>query len=52
MAVNFSFILPDKLAGMEYPGTYAELDSDLDFLQKKGIKALVNLTGRKLDNKN
>ncbi|MHC4873936.1 MAG: dual specificity protein phosphatase 23 [Planctomycetota bacterium] len=49
MALNFSFVLPGILAGMEYPGTYSDLDSDLDFLGSKGIKALVNLTGRLID---
>ena len=49
MAYNFSFILPNKLAGMEYPGSGTDIESDFDFLVSKNIKTIINLTGRKHD---
>ncbi len=49
MAYNFSFILKDKLAGMEYPGSHVDVESDFDFLISKGIKMIINLTARKHD---
>lgn len=49
MAVNFSFIIPGVLAGMERPGTYDSVDSDLCMLETLGICAVVSLTESPLD---
>lgn len=46
MPQNFSFVLPNQLAGMAFPGTDGSLESDLDFLVDQGIRALVTLTMR------
>ncbi len=41
---NFSWIVPDQLAGMGYP-----MAEDIDLLKKFGITAVVSLTIRKPD---
>ncbi len=41
---NFSWVLPDQLAGMAQPGLYAPLEDDLAFLVDQGIDLLVSLT--------
>ncbi len=41
---NFSFIVPESLAGMALPGRAGNLTYDLEFLAKQGIKAIVTLT--------
>jgi atypical dual specificity phosphatase len=46
---NFSFVLPDRLAGMAYPGSLGTLDADLDELLQRGIGAVVSLTPRAPD---
>lgn len=51
MAYNFSFVIPGKLAGMAYPGSYANIESDLDFLVSQKITGIVNLTSRPLGEK-
>ena len=49
MAINFSFIIPACLAGMERPGTYAPIDEDLKMLVEQGIAGVVSLTENGLD---
>lgn len=49
MAMNFSFVIPNKLAGMEYPGSWATLEEDLQFLQAQGVTGMVTLTENELD---
>ncbi|MFH0911211.1 MAG: dual specificity protein phosphatase family protein [Planctomycetota bacterium] len=49
MPVNFSFVLPERLAGMECPGSNTDLTKDLDFLASQKIGAVVSLTPRRLD---
>ena len=49
MAVNFSYIIPGKLAGMEFPGSFTSIQEDLDFLDKEKIRAVVSLTMEMLD---
>jgi atypical dual specificity phosphatase len=41
---NFSWVVPDKLAGMAQPGSSNPLDQDLATLQGHGIRLLVSLT--------
>lgn len=49
MPDNFSFIIPDVLAGSAEPGRYSDLRSDLSGLTRQGIGAVVSLTERGLD---
>jgi atypical dual specificity phosphatase len=49
MPNNFSFVIPDVLAGMERPGTFAKLRDDCEFLKRHNISALVSLTEGPLD---
>ncbi|MCY3020496.1 MAG: dual specificity protein phosphatase family protein [Planctomycetota bacterium] len=44
MPNNFSFVLEGVLAGMECPGTFLSLRSDLEFLKGQNISAIVSLT--------
>ena len=44
-ALNFSFVLPDKLAGLAMPGGSRRPDKEVRFLERQGITHLVNLTG-------
>jgi atypical dual specificity phosphatase len=41
---NFSWVAPDRLAGMAKPGAYAPLDDDLAALEARGIQLVVTLT--------
>ncbi|MGQ0794464.1 MAG: protein-tyrosine phosphatase family protein [Deltaproteobacteria bacterium] len=43
MAERFSWVIPDKLAGMERPGFAQKYESDVEFLKKMGIGVIVNL---------
>lgn len=47
--LNFSYIIPDFLAGMARPGKMDSLEADLDFLWESGIKAIVSLTETTLE---
>ncbi|MBN1257864.1 MAG: dual specificity protein phosphatase family protein [Planctomycetes bacterium] len=49
MAVNFSYVIPGKLAGMEFPGSFSSIQEDLDFLDSEKIGAVVSLTAENLD---
>jgi atypical dual specificity phosphatase len=49
VAVNFSFVIPGKLAGMEFPGSFATVDEDLALLKERGIGAVVSLSERAVD---
>ncbi len=44
MLNNYSFIIPDLLAGMACPGVYAPLEEDLDQLKRDGISSIITLT--------
>jgi atypical dual specificity phosphatase len=44
MQREFSWVIPDRLAGMPRPGRDASIDADAVFLQKKGITLVVTLT--------
>lgn len=44
MPGNFSYLIGGRLAGMERPGTHADLQADLQFLDKEGFSAIVSLT--------
>ena len=44
MPSNFSYVIPDKLAGMGQPGSWCSLRDDLWQLNRKGIGAIVSLT--------
>lgn len=43
MAERFSWVVENKLAGMERPGLYQKLHYDLTLLKEKGITVIVNL---------
>ena len=43
MAERFSWVIDDRLAGMERPGLFQHLQKDLGFLKDKGISVIVNL---------
>ena len=43
MAERFSWVVEDKIAGMERPGLYQQLQQDIVFLKDKGISVIVNL---------
>ncbi len=43
MPNQFSWIIPDKLAGMERPGSVCKLEEDLEFLKNVGINIIINL---------
>ncbi|MFW5856451.1 MAG: fused DSP-PTPase phosphatase/NAD kinase-like protein, partial [Planctomycetota bacterium] len=49
MPANFSYVLPGKLAGMEFPGSFESVDADLAFLRREGVGAVVSLTPKRLD---
>lgn len=49
MPDNFSFIIPDVLAGSAEPGRFSDLRSDLSGLTRSGIGAVVSLTERGLN---
>jgi len=49
MPNNFSFVVGGVLAGMERPGTFSRLRSDLEFLQSQGVRAIVSLTETPLE---
>jgi atypical dual specificity phosphatase len=49
MPHNFSFVIEGILAGMECPGTFGKLRSDLEFFQSQNIRAIVSLTEAPLD---
>jgi atypical dual specificity phosphatase len=47
--LNFSYVLPDFLAGMAKPGALDNLGPDLAFLKDEGIKAILSLSETGLD---
>lgn len=47
--LNFTFVLPHRLAGMARPGDIDPLQSDLEFLYREGIRAVTSLTIEPLD---
>ncbi|MGH7142764.1 MAG: dual specificity protein phosphatase family protein [Planctomycetota bacterium] len=47
--LNFSFVIPQKLAGMAHPERYSDLDAQLDYLQAHGIGALLSVCMQGLD---
>lgn len=46
---NFSFVIPQRLAGMSFPGIMQPLQEDLVYLQSCNIRGVVTLTERNLD---
>jgi atypical dual specificity phosphatase len=44
MPRNFSFVIPELLAGMAKPGSYFDLQDDFTFLKQQKISAIVTLT--------
>jgi len=42
--LNFSFVVPQMLAGMARPGVSGSLEEDLTFLKAEGIGAVLSLT--------
>lgn len=49
MTLNFSYVLPGRLAGSALPGRFGELCDDLASLRRRKIKAIVSLTEDCLD---
>ncbi len=49
MPGNFSFVIPDKLAGSARPGRHGDLRADLAGLAEAGVGAVVSLTEEPLD---
>ncbi|MCL2001326.1 MAG: dual specificity protein phosphatase 23 [Planctomycetes bacterium] len=49
MPDNFSFVIPDKLAGSARPGRSGDARSDLAALTRLGVGAVVSLTEEPLD---
>ncbi len=47
--LNFSFIIPDSVAGMARPGLTGPLTDDLAFLSRQGIKAILSLSETPLE---
>lgn len=47
MPERFSWVIEDRLAGMERPGLFSGLEEDLKFLRDKGISVIVNLEEEK-----
>ena len=43
MPKHFSWVLEDKLAGMERPGSICDLDEDMEFLMIMNIGVIINL---------
>ncbi|TFG77250.1 MAG: hypothetical protein E4H21_03870 [Thermodesulfobacteriales bacterium] len=43
MPERFSWIIEERIAGMERPGLFYSLQEDLDFLKSQGINVIVNL---------
>lgn len=43
MAERFSWVLENKLAGMERPGLFQDIENDLIFLRDEGISVIINL---------
>ena len=43
MPERFSWIVEDRIAGMERPGLFYPLEEDLGFLRTQGIEVIVNL---------
>ncbi len=41
---NFSWLVPDKLAGMAKPGVYQPLEDDLTALDSLGVRLVITLT--------
>jgi atypical dual specificity phosphatase len=46
---NFSFVIPQRLAGMSFPGIMQPLEQELQYLKAQHIRAIVSLTERQLD---
>jgi len=44
MPSNFFWLSGGEIAGMERPGAYCPLDSDLAFLKRQGIEIIISLT--------
>lgn len=47
--LNFSFVVPDQLAGMARPGASGSLAEDLAFLKAEGIGAVLSLSETPLE---
>ncbi len=47
--LNFSYVIPNALAGMAMPGAVDSLDKDLDFLLSEGVRAILSLSESPLD---
>lgn len=43
MPERFSWIIEDRIAGMERPGLFYPLEEDLNFLRSKDVEIIVNL---------
>ena len=43
MAERFSWVVDGKLAGMERPGLFQNIEKDLSFLNDEGISVIINL---------
>lgn len=41
--LNFSFVLPGKLAGMAHPDRFSQLGDQLDYLEAHGIRAILSV---------
>lgn len=42
--VGFKWLLKDKIAGSGQPGLYSDMADDIDFLKRRNIDIIVNLT--------
>jgi atypical dual specificity phosphatase len=47
--LNFSFVIPGKLAGMARPGMSGSLSEDIAFLKTEGIGGVISLSETTLD---
>ncbi len=43
MPERFSWVIDEMLAGMERPGLFRGLDTDLEFLHEQGVEVIINL---------
>lgn len=41
--LNFSFVLPERLAGMAHPDRFSQLGDQLDYLEAHGIRAILSV---------
>jgi atypical dual specificity phosphatase len=49
MPHNFSYVIPNVLAGMERPGSFYKLREDMEFLKMNHISAIISLTEKPLE---